>query len=106
MLCEINLIQGLFAAPELAKLTCGANKGGELLLPGSGEDGDQLGVGPGNSVGRWECADWYGCGLHSCFPVKMEQLRFVHFDVSKFATIPQKGILKKKNWVEGRGRNA
>ena len=49
MLCEINLIQGLFAAPELAKLTCGANKGGELLLPGSGEDGDQLGVGPGNS---------------------------------------------------------
>lgn len=46
---------------------------------------------PGNLMGGRECAEWHGVWITQVFsPVKVEQLRFVHFDVSKFTTIPEK----------------
>lgn len=46
---------------------------------------------PGNFMGRWECAEGHGVWVTQTFSsVKVEQLRFVHFDVSKFATVPEK----------------
>lgn len=74
------------------KLSCGENKSEKLLLLGSGEDQGLSGKGvPGNFLGGWECAEGHGVWVTQTFSsVKVEQLRFVHFDVSKFATVPEK----------------